>query len=84
VAGGACCVSQQRTQAMTLRRDATTTLSASSVKVNFTADLSNITMSLHRVSDEGVGEWVFSYKWKSIPADSGTVTDFFHSFFDNT
>ena len=34
------------------------------------------TMSLHRVSDEGVGEWVFGHKRKSFPADSGTATDF--------
>jgi hypothetical protein len=34
-------------------------------------------MSLHRVSDEGVGERVFRHQWKSIPADSGTATDFF-------
>ena len=33
------------------------------------------TMSLHRVSDEGVGEWILSHEWRSFPADSGTATD---------
>jgi hypothetical protein len=33
-------------------------------------------MSLHRVSDEGVGEWISGHDCRSFPADSGTPADF--------